>query len=106
MTIAAVRAAVAKRVAETSLREVADEVGMSWSGLKSFTDGGSPHSATRTKLVRWYYARSERAPAPPREDRETAIALLLSYVHDESKPHTVRERRRREVLDRLKEDAD
>jgi len=27
---------------ETSLREVADEVGMSWSGLRSFIDGGSP----------------------------------------------------------------
>src|SRR5665647_274017 len=106
MTIAVVRAAAGKRVAETSLREVADEIGMSFSGLRSFLEGGSPHAGTRTKLVRWYYARSERSPEAPREDRETAIALLLSYLRDESKPRAVRERRLREVIDRLKEDVE
>jgi hypothetical protein len=106
MTIGVVREAARKRVAETSLRAVADEVGMSFSGLRSFLAGGSPHASTRMSLVRWYYARSARSAAPPREELETAIALVRSYLRDESKPRAVRERRLREVIDRLKEEAD
>ena len=104
LTIAGVRGAVRKRVDETSLRDVADEVGMSWSGLKSFLDGRSPQRRTRERLVQWYYSQSERSPANLREDVETAIALVLSYLRDELKPRAVRERRLREVIHRLKED--
>lgn len=105
ITIAVVRAAVAKRVDETSLRDVADEIGMSFSGLRSFIEGGSPHAKTRLKLVRWHYARSERSTAPPLDDVETAIATVLSYLRDGSKPREVRERRLRELIERLKKDV-
>ena len=106
LSIAVVRDAVAKQVGETSLREVADEVGMSFSGLRSFLDGGSPHLGTRTKLVRWYYARSARSARVPREERETAIAMLLSYVRDDSKPKEVRERRLQELINRLRSEVE
>lgn len=106
LTIAAVRAAIEERVTDTSYREVADEVGMSFSGLRSFVEGTSPHPSTRRLLVRWYYARSARVPEPPREDRETAIALLLNYVRDDSKPRSVRERRLRELFDRFRDEAE
>jgi hypothetical protein len=34
---------------------------------------------------------------------ENAIALVLNYPSDQSKPRTVRERQRREVIERIKE---
>jgi hypothetical protein len=106
LTDASLRDALRKRVAETSLRAVADEVGMSFNGLNHVLAGGSPQRKTREKLVRWYYSQSTGSRAIPHEDFETAIALVLSYLRDESKPRAVRERRLREVIDRLKEDAD
>jgi hypothetical protein len=42
---------------------------------------------------------------PPREDIDTAIAVLRTYVADQSKARTVRERRKQEVIDGL-EDGD
>ena len=63
LTIAVVRDAIRQRVDETSLRDIADEVGMSWSGLKSFLDGGSPQRRTREMLVRWYSSQPKRAAA-------------------------------------------
>ena len=58
LTMAVVRAAVAKAVVETSLRELADQVDMSWNGLNAFIKGGSPQKSTRLKLVRWYFTRA------------------------------------------------
>jgi hypothetical protein len=106
LTIAEVRVAAAARVKDTSLREVADEIGMSFSGLKSFIDGGSPHRRTRTELFRWYYQRTKRVPSPPKEDRESALAVLRTYVSDTTIPAAVRERRLREVIDLLNEPAE
>lgn len=106
LTIAVLREAVRKRVDATSLREIADEIGMSWSGLKSFRDGGAPQRQTLQKLVRWYNSQSTKSSSPSREDFETAIAVLVSYLRDESKPRTVRERQRQELFDRLKKNVD
>jgi hypothetical protein len=106
LSIATIREAIRKRVDETSLREVADEVGMSFSGLRSFLDGSSPQPGTREKLVRWHYSHATRSLTVPHDELETAIALVLSYLHDESKPRAVRERRLREVIDRLKGNSD
>lgn len=53
--IAGLRDAIRRRVEETSLRAVADEVGMSFSGLRSFLEGRSPQRRTREMLMRWYY---------------------------------------------------
>jgi hypothetical protein len=98
------RDAVRKRVEETTLRVVADEVGMTYSGVRSFINGTEPQRGTVDKLVRWYYARSKPSAAPPREDVDTAIAVVRSYIRDSSKPRAIRERLRREVIDRLTED--
>jgi hypothetical protein len=106
LTIEVVRDAVRKRVEEASFREIADEVGMSFSGLRSFCEGTSPHRQTREKLVRWYHAQSRRPVSPSRDDVETAIAVLLSYFRDESKARAVRERQFREVVERLRERTD
>lgn len=79
---------------------------MSFSGLRSFLEGRSPQRRTLEKLMRWYYLRSTRQVAATREDVEGAIALVLGYLHDESKPRSVRERQLREVIERLKRGVD
>jgi hypothetical protein len=106
LTDAILREAVRARVDETSYRAVADQVGMSWSGLKSFADGGSPRRSTRQLLTRWYYRQVRGLPGVPKEDFEAAMAQVLVYLRDNSKPATVRERERREIIDRLRNEAE
>ena len=105
LTISVMRALAQKRVDETSLRTVADEIGKTHNWLHNFLKGRSPQAATRVKLVRWYYRRSARSSAPPKEDVDTAIAQVLGYVHDESIPRQVRDRRLREVMARLQREG-
>jgi hypothetical protein len=54
------REALAARVAATSLRQVAREVGMSPSGLQNVLDGADSYSRTRRKLERWYVRETAR----------------------------------------------
>lgn len=97
------RKAAADRVEETNLRETADEIGMSFSGLASFLRGGSPQKKTLTKLVAWYYQRTAHANAPSLDDLDVAIAQLQVYINDRSKPQSVRDRRKEEIDERLRE---
>ena len=103
---AVLRGALQKRVDESSLRAMEAETGISFSNIRSFLRGASPQRATREKLVRWYYSRGKGVPTIPPDDVANAVALLRVYFRDESKPLAVRERRRREVMDRLGGDAD
>lgn len=70
------RQAVAKRVQTTSLRRVADAVGMSPSGLQKFLNGAEPYSATRHKLESWY-VRHEGIDIPI-ETASRALELLVA----------------------------
>lgn len=97
------RQAASKRVEETTLRDTADEIGMSFSGLRSFIDGGSPQKKTISKLVAWFYQRNAHANAPQRDDLEVALAQIIVYVQDQSKSRSVRDRRLEEIIERLKE---
>lgn len=54
VSIQHIREAAAARVAATSLRKVAREVGMSPTGLKKFLDGTAPYTATVHRLRVWY----------------------------------------------------
>ena len=103
-----VREALDKRIDQRStLRELADEIGISFGNLGRFLrQETSPQRKTRDLLVRWYYARAERVPEAPREDRDNAIAVLRAYVGDASKPRSVRERRMREVLQLLEKEPE
>jgi hypothetical protein len=96
-----VRKAVRRSVDRTSLRQVADEIPMSFSGLRSFLEGGTPQPATRGKLVAWYSrSRGKRSPGVQREDVNAAIELLRAYVAEDERPQ-IRARRRREITDLL-----
>lgn len=97
--IETVRQAVRERVAETSLRAVADEVPMSFSGLRFFLRGGTPQPATRAKLVAWF-SRSRRTARVSAQDVDAALDLLAAYIAEGGSTQ-LRERRRRRVLSRL-----
>lgn len=59
--IGRMREVLAARVAATSLRQVAREVGMSPTGLQKVLDGADSYSRTRRKLERWYVRESAHA---------------------------------------------
>ena len=54
VSVAVLRDAVRLRVEATSLRQAAAEVGVSFSGLRSFLAGTKPQSNTRRKLIEWF----------------------------------------------------
>lgn len=97
----AIRKLAQRRVANASLRAVADEIGVSKSGLDHFLKGREPYSKTRAKLVAWY-ARQQRPDGTPiRPDEvDAAIALLERYM-ESTGSDTAREKRVREVTQRL-----
>jgi hypothetical protein len=81
LDIEAIRALATARVEETSLRAVADEIGMSNSGLYSFLQGGKPYSPVRKKLVSWFMRGrfADSRPIPPAEI-DAAASLLAAYI--------------------------
>jgi len=110
LTLESLREAIRKRVEETSLRATADEIGLtSYTALGRFIRGetSSPQRTNRDLMTRWYYKRgSGNDSTVPREDVETALSVLRTWVGDASKSKSVRERRRREVLDGLEDERD
>lgn len=101
--IETVREAARRRVAETSLRELADEIPMSFSGLRSFLHGGNPQAATRGKLIAWYArSRSKGRSRVAPQDVHAAIALLAEYLGEASNV-AIRQRRIRDILKFLDE---
>lgn len=79
-TLRHMREVAAARVADTSLRGVAREIGMSPMGLRNFIHGTDPYSPTLRRLRNWYvrYA-AERAGTVQLEDATAALSVL---VHD------------------------
>ena|SRR5256885_3702074 len=95
-----VREAVRRQVAETSLRELAEAVGMSFSGLRSFLRGGQPQPGTRAKLLAWYVSPSVGRPRISKRDVAAAVDLLRAYLA-ESRGPGVRARRLSELVKQL-----
>jgi transcriptional regulator with XRE-family HTH domain len=79
-TVRHMREVAAARVENTSLRQVAREIGMSPTGLKKFLEGTAPYSPTVRRLRNWYV----RYTAVQQSDVETvdASAALSVLVHD------------------------
>lgn len=80
-----------KRVEASTLRNVASEIGMSFSGLRTFLDGTAPHPRTVQKLTTWYSLVRNSAPTkekrPPRMNRaevDAAISRLASFLLEEA----------------------
>lgn len=99
--VATVRAVMQHRVDQTSLRAVADEAGMSKSGLDSFLRGRTPYSRTRARLIAWWVRQRDpkQASVSPAEV-DAAIAVLEVYMHSVGSD-AARRKRVREVTRRL-----
>jgi hypothetical protein len=93
--VEAIREAVRLAVAETSLRAVARQVGLSPMGLHNFLAGRNPYTATLRKLTLWYAEHGTRHGAPehtvhaalevlleglPEKGRERGKAALLGVI--------------------------
>jgi hypothetical protein len=100
-SLASIRAAAQRAVDESSLREVAQQIPMSWAALRNFLNGSTPHRATIGKLAAWYRRYRHGATKEiPRGEIDAAIGILSSYIAsgiDES----TRRKRRSEITDRL-----
>jgi hypothetical protein len=107
-SLAAVRDAVRRRVEQTSIRVVAEEIGMSPSGLHVLLGGSRPHAKTRAKLVEWYLelraADQPRANAVSPGDVDAALRLLTVYVQQDGRK-SVKERRIREIVRRFESEV-
>jgi hypothetical protein len=104
LTLKVLRDAVRRRVEQTSIRVVAEEIGMSPSGLHILLRGSRPHPATREKLVRWYVeqrdAQETRGEPVSPVDVDVALQLLMLYVTQDAR-ETVQRRRIREIVRRF-----
>lgn len=84
-----------ERVAETSIRSVAEQTGMSATGLWRFIRGTEPYEKTQRRLQRWYVVH-QAATIPSSEVDETAARAALELL-----TRHVPTRRRRAVAERL-----
>src|SRR6185503_8891746 len=97
----AIRRLVQRRVDDTSLRAVADEIGVSKSGLDSFLRGREPYQKTRLKLTAWFMRQRPPDSSSVRPaEVDAAIALLERYIQSVG-TDAIRQRRVREVASRL-----
>lgn len=80
-SVATLRQAVREEVAQTSLRHVSRQAGMSTAGLQKFLDGGQPYVAMRRRLERWFVLHG-----PGRRHTgltsASALAILRDLVQD------------------------
>lgn len=78
--------AVRQRVAETSLRKTAAEVGMSPNGLRGVLNGTLPHKHSLKKLTNWLRNR-DAATSIPGEVAEAALAVLVCELPRDRRAH-------------------
>jgi hypothetical protein len=96
----AVRVLVRERVEATTMRAVADEIGISRGGLESFLDGGRPYSRTRLALAAWQLRQGHPNGTVTREEMDAAMAIFERFVEAGGTP-AIRAKRVREVTERL-----
>jgi hypothetical protein len=76
-TIEQLRSQILRAVERSSFRAVAQEVGMSPTGLKKFTAGASPYTATLRRLRTWYLNQTTADPQQVIDDRVSALTDLV-----------------------------
>jgi DNA transposition AAA+ family ATPase len=73
--LAKLRERAQERVSATSLRHVADDIGISHHALHRFLNGAKPHTVNRKQLERWYEAEADKVERLERENAELRKAL-------------------------------
>jgi hypothetical protein len=79
------RAAALRRVEETNLRQAAAEIGLSWSGLRTFLRGTDPYSPTVQKLRVWFETTGQ-GTIPEIEQVREIIDSLSAYLPADGRP--------------------
>jgi hypothetical protein len=74
------RQAVIDQVENTSLRNVARQLGMSPAGLRKFMDGGAPYTPTLRRLRKWYPRYAGGGGNVQAQEAAAALTLLLHEV--------------------------
>jgi hypothetical protein len=110
LTIDAIRATVARLAKQRkSVRSVAGEIGLSYTGLRWFLDGGKPQRESRRRLMAWYANLGKDARTrPASEELAIATQLLANRVRSATTPALKRKRAReliRAILAELDEDS-
>lgn len=73
--IPTIRELVLRQVEATSLRNVANQIGMSPSGLSKFMNGAAPYQKTVGKLESWYLRARTGSSEAPLDAGTVAMAL-------------------------------
>ena len=76
VSVSRLREAAQARVAASSRRAVAREIGVYVRGLEVFLAGATPHPKTLEKLLRWYREQVEETEGPPVSGAEALRVLL------------------------------
>jgi hypothetical protein len=93
VSVTVLRAAAKSHAEEVGLRTAAAQIGMSFSGLRTFLEGTTPHPSTVAKLRAWY-ATTPAGRALTAAQARANLAALLEGVPEEQQAVV-----RREFLD-------
>lgn len=88
--VSVLREGAQRRVDETSLRTAAAEIGVSYSGLRTFLKGTEPYAPTLAKLRAWYAQTVEGRAMTPERAR-AMLAALVEGMPPERRPEVLRE---------------
>jgi hypothetical protein len=77
-TVVVLRESVRRAVAASSLRAVAEQVGLTHRGLALFIEGTRPRPGTIRKLTTWFANRPADAEGVSPELAEAALAVLFA----------------------------
>jgi hypothetical protein len=89
-TVVVLRESVRGAVSASSLRAVAEQVGLTHRGLALFIEGSKPRPSTIRKLAAWYLNRPRDGEAISPDDAEAVLAVLLTGVPAETLGDTMR----------------
>lgn len=104
--IEAIRGLVLRKNERQSLRQLAGEIGISYTGLRFFLRGSKPQPETLRRLVAWYGgARSGLVEAVRLEDVRAAVTLIARHVQTSATP-TLRRQRLEAVIRMLSAELD
>jgi hypothetical protein len=78
-----VREALRHAAERSSLRSVANAVGLSAAGVLKLLRGSQPRAETRERLIRWYLASAPHPNEPSSGEAREAIRLLLGNLQSD-----------------------
>lgn len=87
VSVAQLREAARLFAEEVGLRDAAAAIGLSFSGLRTFLGGTSPHPRTLQKLRAWYALGNH----PERERTQAALTLLLGHLPEDKRSIVIHE---------------